>query len=146
MSIIVPRPRRDEQDLQRQQPAPSRTPQPHPNVTPFAGVSTANAELIRDLATLGVFRASVTFDGSGDDGSIEYPVFYDRNGNVVDLEETWETEVYDLCSLKIDDAGADFNNEGCFGEAILYVESGTVHVDLNTRVESSEHSEETFSL
>ncbi|MEM8986683.1 MAG: DUF6878 family protein [Pseudomonadota bacterium] len=120
------------------------------------------------LRRANVKRATVTFDGSGDSGSIEEVYFDDRhfNARAVSLayektqsswedgrwvhareiaEGTLEDVLEDIGYDYLEETGVDwYNNDGGFGDLVIDVEAGTVELDVNVRFTESStefHSE-----
>jgi hypothetical protein len=91
-------------------------------------------KLLEQLKAKGIARVVITFDGSGDSGYIEGVHCYDENDKEVKAGKL-EEALFKLgdAIIERDYDVIDFNNEGCFGEIRIDVESGEIEIDVNTR-------------
>lgn len=117
------------------------------------------------LQALGIGRACVSFDGSGDSGCIDSVTFYDREGMVITNPEgsvpvlqkrqTFESQCWvsqtveeQMCLSDaiehivddwLDETGVDwYNDDGGFGECIIDVASAEITMDINIRISETE--------
>jgi hypothetical protein len=101
-------------------------------------------ELLKQLKAKGIVGVLITFDGSGDSGGIDGVYCYDKDNKEVNAGEL-EEALFKLGEAIIEQEYKviDFNDEGCFGEINLDVESGEIEIEVNTRyVEyNTEHKE-----
>jgi hypothetical protein len=124
------------------------------------------------LIVAGVSTVTADFNGSGDDGQMDVPVCHGAEDGVVitlpdvsvtytDRQSIYRNGAYEdvdtVVTKKLDDAVNDIlydalgktyvdwvNNEGGFGEVKMNTATAVIHVDMNQRVESSEHSGHDF--
>lgn len=90
-------------------------------------------KLLEQLKAKGVVKVVITFDGLGDSGDIDGVCCYDENYKEVKAEEL-EKALLRLGRAVIDKCDQiDFNDEGCFGEISLDVQSGKINIEINTR-------------
>jgi|LakMenEpi03Aug12_release.lakeMendotaPanAssembly.Ray.scaffolds.fasta_scaffold372861_2 hypothetical protein len=134
----------------------------------------ARATLMRVLKAEGVTRVEVEFDGSGDSGSIEAPVFFKRRGKgyatgtefagkevpgsefeasdwsggkckKVTRQKTIGELIEDVCyGILGSEHGGWEINEGSFGTFIFRVDDDKVLVTFNQRIESVESYDEEY--
>jgi len=89
--------------------------------------------LLERLKEKGIVSVIIAFDGSGDSGGIEGIHCYNENDEEVRAGEL-EEALFKLGEAIVEDhPGIDFNNEGCFGEIRIDVESGEIEIEVNTR-------------
>jgi hypothetical protein len=95
------------------------------------------------LKEKGVAKMSVPYNGSGDSGEIDYPVFYDGESNIVVIAEFESQTAVDAGYDVMEAAHGGWEiNEGSFGEIVLYVESGKLMIENNVRYEESRYDEQ----
>lgn len=128
----------------------------------------ARATLMRALKAEGVTRVEVEFDGSGDSGSTEAPVFSpsvaknfvkkevpdtvfestdwsDGTPKKVKRNKTIGDLIDDVCyGILGSEHGGWEINEGSFGRFMIWVEKGVVNLEYNQRIESYESYEEEY--
>ena len=100
-------------------------------------------KLLEQLKAKGITTVTITFNGSGDSGGIDGIYCYNEKDEEVRTGE-FEEALFKLGDAIVEDhPEIDFNNEGCFGEIRLDVESGQIEIEVNTRyVEyDTEHKE-----
>lgn len=101
-----------------------------------------------ELLAMGAKSLEVTYDGSGDDGCIEALVLHDAKGNIMGFHsgnhvnpkqfaEAVAQIFYDL----IETRGADFNNDGCYGEITWDLEADTLKHSHHDRITTTEDTE-----
>jgi hypothetical protein len=122
------------------------------------------AALFDALAAAGITSVLVHFDGSGDSGQIEdidatagdQPAEI-PNGDIEIAQVHWGNPEIERSTLSVREAvetlAYDFleqthggweNNEGAYGEFTFDVESRTITLEYNERVETSEYSQHMF--
>jgi hypothetical protein len=90
-------------------------------------------ELLKQLKEKGIVGVVITFDGAGDNGDIEGIYCYDKENKKVKAGELKEA-LFKLGEAIIDQHDdIDFNDDGCFGEIKLNVESGKIDIEINYR-------------
>lgn len=117
------------------------------------------AALFALLASAGITRVTVTFDGCGDSGQIEdiasfrgddavdmptgtiehLALSHDTGrpvANTLSVSEAIEEIAYDLLGQK--HCGWE-NNDGAYGEFSFHVAEGRIELDYNERISTSEH-------
>lgn len=116
-------------------------------------------DLLSALQFSGVTKAVVSFDGSGDSGSIDLVMCYDERDQRINPEDeidwefistrwvdgAWQEEssfrpipltkaLEDLCYDMLEQTGIDwYNNDGGFGELRINVTSKQIDLEVNTR-------------
>lgn len=117
------------------------------------------SELVETLRSAGVTNVCVSFDGSGDSGSIDHVGLYGADNKSVSVSQTivypflhseyndgtWkytttEKEVpiaealEQLCYDMLEETGIDwYNNDGGYGQLSIDIETGEVSLEVNTR-------------
>ena len=91
-------------------------------------------KLPEQLKAKGITRVRITFDGSGDSGGIDGVYCYNENDEEVRVGALREA-LFELGDAIIERHPLDigFNDEGCYGEIRLDVESGQIEIEVNTR-------------
>lgn len=90
-------------------------------------------KLLEQLKAKGIIAVTITFDGSGDSGDIDGIYCCDKDNKEVKAGEL-EEALFRLGRAVIDNYdNIDFNDEGCFGEISLDVQSGKINIEINTR-------------
>jgi len=95
-------------------------------------------ELIIQLKRLGVSMAEADFNGSGDEGSFDKPIFLDAGKKELVVDDAAKESTEQAFSSVLDDYGYDwYNNDGGYGSVTLNVTKGTIDVDMNINEQSS---------
>jgi hypothetical protein len=94
--------------------------------------------LITKLKDIGVAKVTVMFDGSGDDGDIQWIEYYNEDEKAVDgLSSEDEGKLSDICYTMIDNkvhtVGDWVNNEGGYGYLYIDVIKLTSYVEYYQR-------------
>jgi hypothetical protein len=105
-----------------------------------------NNDTIMQLLSLNVRMVHIEFAGEGDSGGIEYTSYQDLNDHTVVVPDDLRSRVDDLIYEKIQQIGADFNNDGCNGTATFDVARRTVSIELNTRIIDYDTSSEVYHV
>lgn len=114
------------------------------------------------LRRLQIEEVVVSFDGSGDSGTVDSPAFVPYRAGVREAQVTvpkrvlrregdvWESRVEehvcsleeavrDICDNYADATGVDwYNNDGGFGQMVIRVREGTVSMEINQRFTETE--------
>lgn len=91
-------------------------------------------KLLEQLKAKGIAKVTITFNGSGDSGGVDGVYCYNEDDKEVRAGELEKTllelgdTIIERYHYKI-----SFNNDGCFGEICLEVESGKINIEINTR-------------
>lgn len=94
-------------------------------------------KLLEALKAKGIARVEIAFDGAGDSGDIEGIACWSHDNKEVpagDLEDA----LYDLGEKVLTRHYITFDDEGCYGEIVLDVETGQVEVEVNVRYVETE--------
>ena len=90
-------------------------------------------KLLEQLKAKGIAKVTITFNGSGDSGGVDGVYCCDKDNKEVKAGEL-EEALFRLGRAVIDNYdNIDFNDEGCFGEISLDVQSGKINIEINTR-------------
>jgi len=100
------------------------------------------------LKDAGIAEIEYEYNGSGDDGAIDYINLIDQKGNVLNFDSETDKEIHDLVA-KLEDHVYEIlgnvsdwcNNDGGYGTVSLYTDTGNYVVNNNIRITSYEHEE-----
>lgn len=90
-------------------------------------------KLLEQLKAKGIAKVIITFDGSGDSGGIDGVYCCNEDEQEIKASEL-EEALIELGNTVIERHYViGFDNEGCFGEITLEVESGEIEIEVNSR-------------
>lgn len=99
------------------------------------------------LADYDVDHVYIGFEGSGDSGDVERPIFYDKDDNVLEMDglnnkfAIEETILEVVRGKLLDQAGNWWDNDGGYGHVTIDVKTGEYEVEAHIRVVNTEDSE-----
>jgi hypothetical protein len=91
------------------------------------------------LKDRGVAKITVTYEGSGDSGSIDNVLYYDKEddehySSQLDITESQHNDIQNLAYPMLDGIEDWYNNEGGYGSISIDLDEFTYSIENNIRV------------
>lgn len=100
-----------------------------------------NIEVILELKDLGVDKVEVNYSGSGDSGDIDTITYYNKAGEVVEIEGEYE-EVYnklqDYALILLEKIEDWWNNDGGYGVLNMFISENTYSIENHIYITETE--------
>ena len=100
-----------------------------------------NIEVILELKDLGVDRVEINYSGSGDSGDIDDVTYYNKAGEVVEIEEEHEEvheKVKDYALILLNDIEDWWNNDGGYGVLNMFISQNTYSIENHIYITETE--------
>ena len=100
-----------------------------------------NIEVILKLKDLGVDKVEVMYSGSGDNGDIDEVIYYDKAGEVVEIEKDYvEThdKLQDYAHILLNDIEDWWNNDGGYGVLNIFISQNTYSIENHIYITETE--------
>ena len=100
-----------------------------------------NSKVILELKDLGVDRVAIQYSGSGDSGDIDDVTYYNKAGEVVEIEEKYEEvheKVKDYALIILNDIEDWWNNEGGYGVLNMFISQNTYSIENHIYITETE--------
>lgn len=91
-----------------------------------------NIEVILELKDLGVDKVEVNYSGSGDSGDIDTITYYNKAGEVVEIEGEYEevhNKLQDYALTLLNDIEDWWNNDGGYGVLNMFISQNTYSIE-----------------
>lgn len=110
-----------------------------------------NKELFKWLKDVGCETVSAEFNGEGDSGGIEDIHMNGKDASYIEITPTmnWEpvrAKLEGMFYAKMEAIGADFNNEGCYGNCLLVLKDKQITVTNHVRYTEYNTDEEVYDI
>lgn len=95
------------------------------------------------LKDRGVAKITVTYEGSGDSGSIDNVLYYDKEddehySSQLDITESQHNDIQNLAYPMLDGIEDWYNNEGGYGSITIDLDEFTYDIENNIRINQIE--------
>ena len=100
-----------------------------------------NSKVILELKDLGVDRVEINYSGSGDSGDIEDVTYYNKAGEVVEIEGEYEdvhNKLQDYAFILLDKIEDWWNNEGGHGILNMFISENTYSIENHIYITETE--------
>lgn len=100
-----------------------------------------NIEVILELKDLGVDKVEVNYSGSGDSGDIDEVVYYNKAGEVVEIEGEYEevhNKLQDYALTLLNDIEDWWNNDGGYGVLNMFISENTYSIENHIYITETE--------
>ena len=100
-----------------------------------------NSEVILELKDLSVDKVQIEYSGSGDSGDIDDITYYNKAGEVVEIEEEYKDvheKVRDYADNILSNIEDWWNNDGGFGILNLFISENTYSIENHIYVTETE--------
>lgn len=100
-----------------------------------------NSKVILELKDLGVDRVEINYSGSGDSGDIEDVTYYNKAGEVVEIEGEYEdvhNKLQDYAFILLDKIEDWWNNEGGHGILSMFISQNTYSIENHIYITETE--------
>ena len=91
-----------------------------------------NSEVILTLKDLGVDKVTIQYSGSGDSGDIDNVTYYNKAGEVVEIEGEYEdvhNKLQDYAHILLNDIEDWWNNDGGHGILNMFISLNTYSIE-----------------
>ena len=100
-----------------------------------------NSKVILELKDLGVDRVAIHYSGSGDSGDIDDVTYYNKAGEVVEIEEEHKEvheKVKDYAFIILNDIEDWWNNDGGYGVLNMFISQNTYSIENHIYITETE--------
>ena len=100
-----------------------------------------NIEVILELKDLGVDKVKVNYSGSGDSGDIDDVTYYNKAGEVVEIEGEYEKvngKLQDYALTLLNDIEDWWNNDGGWGVLNMFISQNTYSIENHIYITETE--------
>jgi len=100
-----------------------------------------NSEVILTLKDLGVDKVTIQYSGSGDSGDIDNVSYYNKAGEVVEIEGEYEdvhNKLQDYALTLLNDIEDWWNNEGGYGVLNMFISQNTYSIENHIYITETE--------
>lgn len=100
-----------------------------------------NIEVILELKDLGVDKVEINYSGSGDNGDIDNITYYNKAGEVVEIEGEYEevhNKLQDYALTLLNDIEDWWNNDGGYGVLNMFISENTYSIENHIYITETE--------
>lgn len=100
-----------------------------------------NIKVILELKDLGVDRVEIQYSGSGDSGDIDDVTYYNKAGEVVEIEGEYEevhNKLQDYALTLLNDIEDWWNNDGGYGVLNMFISENTYSIENHIYITETE--------